>query len=284
MTPQTRFYIASTGKMLVAAAVLAFAEDGTLALDEPVWPHIQNISGIDALKDSRRVTLRQLLVHTSGLNDYLDDAFFDASELQPSKRWSAAEAISFAYDGDVTHAPGRGFSYSNSNYVLLGHVLAQVAGSLENALSQKVFSKADMSETTVGMPTDNHSLAHGYMEDSVVSAQAWASILGDGQVISTVGNLEKFAFALFRDGKILGADVLLEMTQGSNANEGYGLGMGIDGDQWGEWFGHAGSYDDFEADFRYYPDDKTVFVFVTNGNVPNEDSILDAASDGYFGG
>ena len=284
VTPQTRFYIASSGKVIVAAAILAFVQDGTLELDAPVWPLIRNIKNIDRLENSNIVTLRQLLNHTSGLSDYLDDEFFYASIEQPTKIWTPSEAIAFAIDYPSTDQPGRAFEYSNTNYVLLGHILAGISGSLQNALEEKVFSVAGMGHSSVGKPQNASSLARGYVEETNrdVSELAWASTLGDGAVITTVGDLEKFTLALLRDNKIISAKLLAQMLTGSRADESYGLGIGVDGDEWGDWYGHAGSYEGFEADFRYYPDEQTVFIFVTNGNPLEDEPILDAAAAFYF--
>ncbi len=284
VTPQTRFYIASSGKVIVAAAILAFVQDGTLELDAPVWPLIRNIKNIDRLENSNIVTLRQLLNHTSGLSDYLDDEFFNASIEQPTKIWTPSEAIAFAIDYPSTDQPGRAFEYSNTNYVLLGHILAGISGSLQNALEEKVFSVAGMGHSSVGKPQNASSLARGYVDETNrdVSELAWASTLGDGAVITTVGDLEKFTLALLRDNKIISAKLLAQMLTGSRADESYGLGIGVDGDEWGDWYGHAGSYEGFEADFRYYPDEQTVFIFVTNGNPLEDEPILDAAAAFYF--
>jgi len=284
VTPQSRFYLASSGKTIVAAAVLGFVEDGTLQLDGLVWPFIKDIDNVDKLANSDAVTLRQLLNHTSGLPDYLDDVFFAASERQPQKIWAPSEAIAFALEFPATGEPGEAFEYSNTNYVLLGHILAGISGSLEAALEEKVFSNAEMMETSVGKPNSTLLLARGYIERDFldVSDLAWASVLGDGPVISTAGDLAKFAVALFRDKKIIGAKLLKQMQTGSDVNDSYGLGIGIDGDEWGNWFGHAGSYEGFEADFRYYPEEEVVFIFLTNGNPLDDEPILDVIAESFF--
>lgn len=284
VTPDTRFYLASSGKSIVAAAVLGFVEDGTLRLDELVWPLIKDINNIAQLANSDAVTLRQLLNHTSGLPDYLDDYFFAASQKQPRKEWTPTEVIAFAIEFPATDEPGRTFEYSNTNYVLLGHILAGISGSLQAALEEKVFSNAGMTQSSVGKPNSASPLAHGYIgeEFADVSDLAWASVLGDGPIVSNAADLAKFAMALFRDEKIIGAKLLRQMQTGSNADDSYGLGIGVDGDEWGIWFGHAGSYEGFEADFRYYPEGEVVFVFLTNGNPLEDDPILDAVAESYF--
>lgn len=279
----TRFYIASAGKMVVATAVLAYVEDGAIGLDAPVWPYIKSIKGIERLKNADLVTLRQLLNHTSGLAEYLDDKFVDATASFPSRQFSVADALSYAFDYPAQAAPGAEFEYTNTNYVLLGHILAVLGGSLTEALESKVFAPAGMDETTVGGPGGKVDLAHGYVDGEDVSAQGWASTLGDGPLVTTVGDMEKFAFALFRDGKLIGAAMLDQMLVGSALDRSYGLGMGIDGDVFGGWYGHAGSYDGFESDLRYYPKTQTLFVALLNGNVLDEDAVLlDRAAAWYF--
>ncbi len=128
-TAKTRFYIASSGKMMVAAAILRHAERDNLQLDGRAWPHIKDMDNIEQLENADQVTIRQLLQHTSGLAEYLTDNFIDESMATPNKQWSPAEALTFAYGVPAAFAPGDDFEYTNTNYVLLGHILAQLDGS-----------------------------------------------------------------------------------------------------------------------------------------------------------
>lgn len=281
-TQDTRFYIASSGKMMVAAAALSLVEEGKIGLDDPIWPIIQGIKDIDALANADNVTLRQLLNHTSGLAEYLDEEFDEASNADPNKRWTSAEAIRFAYDLDPVFEPNDGFEYTNSNYVLLGYILEHFDGSIETALQKRVFDKAGMLTATVGAKANDVNLARGYNEDGQdVSEQAWASTLGDGPVVATAEDLSKFMHALLGKKSIIGERMLAEMLKGSAHDDAYGLGMGIDGDEHGTWYGHAGSYGGFEADVRYYPDLDASLVILMNGNPAEEPSFLDIAA-AYF--
>jgi len=279
----TRFYIASTGKMMTAAAILSLVEEGKLTLDEPVWPHIKGIDGIAALSNADQVTLRQLLNHTSGLAEYLGDEFGNASSQTPSKRWTAAEALSFAFDLEPEFSPATSFEYTNTNYVLLGHILEKFDGSIAASLTARVFNKAGMKNSTVGANPQDNTLAHGFDEvGNDASAQAWASILGDGPAVSTAKDVGKFMLALFKQQSLVGTTLLDQMRTGSEHDLGYGLGMGIDGDDWGDWYGHAGSYGGYEADVRYYPASNTVMVVLMNGNPMDEDAFLDQAAEIIF--
>lgn len=286
VTPDTRFYIASTGKMVVAAAVLALVEKGELDLDARVWPLVRDLPGIDALDGIGEVTLRQLLNHTSGLADYLDDSFAEASALDPARRWTEAEALAFAY-GEPAHAkPGDVFDYSNTNYVLLGHLLKRRFADLDAALRETVLVPSNMRSTTVGASKREADLAHGYANELGgidVSEPSWASQLADGPLVSTAQDVARFLQALLRDNRVLGPDLLSEMLAGSEQDESYGLGMVIERDAWGDWYGHAGSYDGFEADARYYPDADLVVAYTVNGNSAADTDLLDLAAEIYFG-
>ena len=279
----TRFYIASTGKMMVAAAILSMVEDGNLQLDEPIWPLIESIGDIERLKNADVVTLRQILNHTSGLAEYLNEEFDDASQREPAKRWTPEEALSFAYDAEPVFSPGKSFEYTNTNYVLLGYILGQIDGTIEKALENRIFNKAGMNTASVGAQASAPHLAHGFDEDgNDASEQAWASILGDGPVVSTAQDVAKFMQALFDSRKLLGQNLLDQMLTGSQHDEGYGLGMGVDEDEWGHWYGHAGSYGGFEADVRLYPDLNSVMVVLMNGNPDEENPFLDTAAQKLF--
>lgn len=284
VSAETRFYAASVGKMPVAAAILSLVEDGTLSLDQKVRPFIDDIEGIARLENAGEITLAQILNHTSGLGEYLVDEFALASMKTPAKAWSSEEALAFAFDEPAPALPGETFEYTNSNYVLLGHILARVSGSLEAALKLHVFDPADMRYSSVGADTADHLLARGYIDGgrTDVSLQAWNSILGDGPIVTDVSDLEKFTFALLRDQRIIGNDLLEQMTSGSSLEESYGFGIGIDGDEWGDWLGHSGGYDGFEADVRYYPEDQVAFIYLSNGNQLSDESLLQVAADWYF--
>lgn len=283
MTPQTRFYIASSGKMMTAAAILSHVENGILKTEALVWPYIKNISNIDQLENADQVTIRQLLNHTSGLAEYLTDDFFVASLKRPSHAWSPAEAIEFAYGEPAKFAPATAYEYTNTNYVLLGHILAEIDGSLADSLKKHVFDKANMTSSSVGADATASHLAHGYDGFGAdVSQLAWASTLGDGPVVATAADLGRFLRALFSDKSILGQDTLAKMLSGSTHGPDYGLGMGIDGDQWGTWYGHSGAYEGFESYERHYPERNTTLVLLINGNTNGDVRFLDVAADILF--
>ena len=290
VTEDTRFYAASVGKVPVAIAALQLVEEGRLDLDAPVASLAAGLPGIAKLPNARAARLRHLLEHSSGIPDYLTDEFAEASAAEPARRWTAAEAIAFAFDQEAEGRPGTLYSYSNTNYVLLGHIIAAADGApLEAVLRRRVFEPAGMTGTTVGARPGDRRLARGYQdaEDDGrlrdVSAVSWNSLLGDGPIVTTAGDLERFLLALFRDGRLLRPATLARMATPSAKEAGYGFGLELGETRWGRWAGHTGSYDGFDAEARYYLDRETVIVFMANGNQDSDRSIIDEAAGRLFG-
>lgn len=288
ITPKSRFYIASVGKMTVAVTALQLVEDGTLSLESKVSDLVDGIPHISRLPNFQQAKLGQLLDHSSGIPDYLTDAFYRHFHAHPA-RLTPAAVIPFAFEEDAPFRAGRGHDYSNTNYVLLGAIIATAEHKdLESALQNHVLTRAGMAHTTVGATARDDSLAHGYAtpegsdEEEDVSLLSWNSPLGDGPLVSTAEDLEAFTFSLFRDGKLLSPASLTRMTAPSKHDPEYGMGVERGSDQWGDWFGHTGLEDGFEAEVRYYPDHKAALVFLTNGNSQSDSSILDKAAKALF--
>lgn len=289
VAPDSRFYAASVGKMSVAAATLQLVEEGRLSLDASAASLAGGIPHIGRLPNARAARLENLLNHSSGIPEYLTDDFLDfhhakASTLTPSV------ALPFAFDEPATGRVGKAYDYCNSNYVLLGEIIATADGSsFESSLQKRVLDRAGMGDTTVGVRNvADARLAHGYADiedtgkEQDVSRYVWNSPLGDGPLVTTAGDLEKFLFALFRDGKLVKPATLARMTSPSAREEGYGMGVQRDSDRWGSWFGHTGLEDGFEAEVRYYPERRAALVFLTNGNSVSDKSILDKAATALF--
>ncbi|MBR9971059.1 serine hydrolase domain-containing protein [Magnetospirillum sulfuroxidans] len=290
VSPGSRFYVASVGKMAVATATLQLVDEGVLKLDAPILPLVGGVPDLPRLPNAGKARLQQLLDHSSGIPDYLTDTFSDAFHAKP-KTLTPAFALPFAYGERATGRPGQAHEYSNSNYVLLGDIIATAdATSLDAALRRRILDRAEMTDTTVGAKSGDHRLAHGYADlnddgaEEDVSQYAWNSPLGDGPLVTTAADLEHFLFALFRDGKLLAPAMLRRMTAPSAQEEGYGLGVELGKDRWGKWYGHTGVDDGFEAEIRYYPDRKTALVFMTNGNSISDESIIDTVVTALFVG
>ena len=120
VTPDTEFAVASISKTFLAALILVLADEDQIDLEAPVTTYLPDLA-IDPA-----ITVHQLLDHTSGLHDYFYDPDIDKALLADRTRaWTAQDAL--AYVGKPYFKPGKGWHYSNTNYVVLG-MLAEAVG------------------------------------------------------------------------------------------------------------------------------------------------------------
>ncbi|KQU54050.1 hypothetical protein ASG84_23775 [Rhodococcus sp. Leaf278] len=157
--------IASVTKAMVAAVVLQLVDEGTMQLDQPVDELLPGLL-------TKPVTVRQLLDHTSGIPDYL--VGFDSADQISSRATTAVtddQLIAQALAMPWTSEPGQGFSYSNTNYVVLGKIVADLDGkSVGQSLQDRIFDPLDMTATTYPVlqprrrPSGIAGLDHGRAE------------------------------------------------------------------------------------------------------------------------
>lgn len=133
LEPRHGFRVASVTKTFVAAAILRLHAQGRIGLDDPIARHLPAeyvalLRGDGYAVDS--ITVRHLLTHTSGIHDYAtDEQYFAAVIGEPMHRWTRMEQVRSAMAwGQPRFAPGAGYHYSDTGYVLLGGMLERLTG------------------------------------------------------------------------------------------------------------------------------------------------------------
>jgi len=233
-TPDTRFALASGSKTFTAATVLRLVELGELGLSDPVRP----ILGADLPLVDDSVTIEQLLDHTSGIGDYLDEeADWDASDyVLPVPVHTLAETSGFlpVIDGHPqASAPGERFTYCNGGYILLAIIIERVSAiGFQDFVQQQVFDRAGMRASSFlrsdELPGD---AALGYLQASgdrtnVLHLPVRGN--GDGGAYSTAADLHRFWISLLA-GIILGDPLCAEMCRPRHVvpDEGLSYGLGV---------------------------------------------------------
>ncbi len=158
--PSTAFAVASISKTFTAALIMRLVQEGRLDLSHPAAQYLPE------LRIDRRVTVRMLLDHTSGLRDFFLDPRIDKALLADRGRtWDAARSL--RYVGKAYFKPGKGWHYSNTNYLLLGLIAERIGGrSLASQLESRFFGPLDLDHTfeqIEGSP--GGPVAHGYRFD-----------------------------------------------------------------------------------------------------------------------
>lgn len=213
----------------MAVVLLLLADDGELGLDDAVCRYLPRF-GLDD-----RITVRMLLMHVSGLYNYSGENRTDGST-QPgifpadgeeyvqalATGYQPDELVRFALERPAHFAPGTGFGYSNTNYILLGLLIEELTGGpYAQQVHDRIVAPLGLADTTLpGTRTGIRGPhAHGYLgyrhqgelrvADVTDSNPSW--YWAAGEIISSARDLDTFVAALF-DGRLLPPSVLAELT------------------------------------------------------------------------
>jgi D-alanyl-D-alanine carboxypeptidase len=234
-----RFRAGSIAKPFVAAVVLQLSERGRLSLDARL-PAVLPAAAVARFANASGISVRMLLGHRSGIPDWITPATVDEIARHPGKVWQVSEILDRAAAQPPLFAPGTSYSYSNTNYNLLGLVIEQATGrSWRDEVSRRVIDPLGLRHTALPAP-GNRSLmgphAHGYGEldgrtvDQTRIDPSMAGAAGGGALVTTVRDLARFLDALLERRLFDHPATLRQMLSFAPAPDeggqvGYGLGI-----------------------------------------------------------
>ena len=239
MTPDDRVRIASITKSFVAAVVLQLVGEKRLALSDTVERHLPGL-----VPGGDKITIRQLLQHTSGLYDYEQDPRLLAPYMKGNLNytWAPKQLVALGVSHKPLFAPGASWAYSNTNYVLLGLIVEAVTKhSLASELTRRILRPLGLHATRLGADRVMGSpAAHGYFRGRDVTALNFSFAWGAGSMVSTARDVAHFYQALL-GGKLLRAQQLRQMeTTVTESGGDYGLGLWKQSQLCGDSWGHIG--------------------------------------------
>ncbi|PWI20239.1 peptidase [Streptomyces sp. Act143] len=252
MNATDRLRAGSVTKTFTATVVLQLAAEHRIVLDAPVDRYLPGLIRRNG-HDGRRITVRQLLQHTSGLPDYLDAPEWEHPESVRYRHFEPRELVARALD---LPRPTSRWHYATTNYLLAGLIIREVTGhSPEKEVTRRVIRPLGLRDTY--WPGDDTRLhgphSHSYFtaEDGrLTDGTAWNTTFGGvgGALVSTPADLTRFVTALL-DGRLLPAEQLAAMRRTVAADPDrlwpgarYGLGLIASPLRCGgQWWGHAGT-------------------------------------------
>jgi CubicO group peptidase (beta-lactamase class C family) len=264
-TPDTRFALASMGKMFTAIAVAQLVEEGRVALDSPLVRYVPDYPNRDF---ARRATVRMLLNHTSGLGAYWGPEF----ERRRTTLLTPTDHLPLFVNDTLPFEPGARFRYSNAGYQVLGLIIERVAGmSYDDYVQRRIFDRAGMRSTGyypasgVTPPGVATGWTRRTTNEPLVPNDTIREVRGGpaGGGYSTVDDLLRFAQAL-TTGRLVRPATLAQWTTGSSDNGGYGFGFGVRGEGRARNWGHNGGAPGMATWFLVYPEQQLVAVTLTN--------------------
>ncbi len=276
----------SAGKKLTALIVAVLAEEGVVALDEPISKYLDQIL-LSQIQYSDKMTLRQLLNHTSGIFEYNDVGeydFFKAQYAQQNKVTTDMFPLSFALNQPANFEPGQGHSYSNSGYALVGVILEQVLKEHPSkSIRRKILIPLNMmSSYSKGVEEHNPELASGFFINDAdpsfpTPMNVWIdtkNIIGttatsDAPLAANVEDMATLLRAIVLPNDVISDKVREQMigernlveSHGprfySSSNFHYGLGIWVEEVNDKKFYHHGGT------EFGYY----TQNIYIPDGDV-----------------
>lgn len=276
-TPQTKFQLGSLTKQFTAMAILQLQQQGKLNVHDPICQYIRYTMVCPEAWQS--ITIHHLLTHTSGIKDYT--AFSNFSEFG-KQSMKPLELSKLFRDLPLNFTPGERWDYSNSGYVLLGHIIEWVSDeSYGIFLLKNIFQPLQMADTGYG----NNSTILKDRADGYFSSAARADYF-DPSVAYAAGGLYSTVKDLFLWDQALSTDKLIPRTLRDQmftsfspipsdsdiftympadvTDVGYGYGWVIGKQSNHLWVWHSGHYSGFSNMISRYPDDKVTIILLTN--------------------
>ncbi|GIE36694.1 serine hydrolase [Actinoplanes italicus] len=273
--------IASNTKMFTAVVILQLVGEGKMALTDPVekfLPGVVRGIGAGAAIDGRRMTIEQLLQHTSGLGTY---TFLNGGILPIRNRFfEPRELLDSALTQPPTYTPGQDpvWSYSNAGYVALGLVAQKVTGRpLAEVITDRILKPIGLRETYYPGPGERDIRTphpQGYLmgqDGKLMDITRFDPAIAGaaGQMIATPTDMNKFLVAL-QDGRLLKPRELAEMRRTVSAPgfpEGWSYGLGTIKFELScgvTAYGHGGDADGFQSRVGITTDGRAVTLVGTN--------------------
>jgi D-alanyl-D-alanine carboxypeptidase len=288
MQTTDRFQIGSNTKSFTTVLSLLLQEDGVWSLDDPLSKWLPDQAA--KIKNGDQITLRMLGQNHTGIPDYADAVIGDAlkgdtlDQASLEKGYTPEELVDIGVQlREPSFAPGEGWEYSTTNFILLGMAIEAATGkTLDQLYQERIFDPLGMENSYLlqGVP-EVVDFARGYYtlpSGEAVDVSNWNGSQGwaGGSIVSTAEDMAKYAAGLASGSVFKDPASLEQLTAFGDGMVGpfsnYGLGVGIWSQEPLAW-GHAGQTPGFQSLFAIYPEQDTQVVFFANSGSCNVYSL-----------
>ena len=269
--PDDTFSVGSLTKPCVALVVLQLCNEGVIGLDSVLADYKV------AIPHSEQITVRQMLMHTSGVFNFGEDLYGKPLPLLRAFAlydWTFEDVRQIIAAHEPSFAPGADVKYSNSNYILLGQVVERASGELLGAhMRRRIFTPLGLKRTYY--MADEHGprpSMRGYAQahwggDDVTELETYRLFGPGGGIVSNSAEMLRVLSAVI-DGELLPAEwherMLSEIAWDSAGTAGMSLGLQHYRRDWGSFRGHGGNTHGYTAGMWQFPDDDLQLVFGVN--------------------
>lgn len=264
-TPEMRYSIGSISKQFTAAAILLLQQDGKLSLDDAVGKYVPGLTQGD------KVTIRQILSHTSGYQDYWPEDYVMTPMLQPE---SAQQILDTWAKKPLDFEPGTQWQYSNTNFVIAGRIVETITGHpLMDMLVERIFRplgmksvwNSDEAKLTQVDATPYYRHALGPLRQAPKEGRGW--MFAAGELAMTAHDLALWDESMIAR-SLLSKESYKQMFTEVKLNDGkgthYGLGVQVLDSHGHLEIEHSGEVSGFVSDNVVMVDDGVAVAVLTN--------------------
>ena len=255
LTPDDHFRVGSNTKTFVISVLLQLVDEGKLSLDDPLSRFSLGVT----IPNAENITVRELCQMRSGLFEAYDVPEIDPAKVTPESKWDPRMLIEWAVKQKPYFPPGKGYRYSNTNYLLLGLIIESVTkDSVGDQISKRLLVPFHLTQTsypaTQAMPGP---WAHGYGLDKDrnwedLSGTIPVSLMGAaGEMISDMADMRRWV-KLYVTGKTNGPvtqRARMACIPTGEGNVAFGLGIGCSAG----WYGYTGGLPGYNTANYYFP-------------------------------
>jgi len=271
MTTASRMLQGSVGKTYFGAVALQLVAERRLDLDAHLADYLGEEPWFDRLPNARDITLRQMMMHTSGIVRYeMNPRFLEDLTADPLREFTPVQRLEYLFDSDPPFAAGDGWDYADTNYILLAMVMERVTGTRSyDEVQRRVLDPLGFRNTVPSISPDVPGLVQGYagaenafggsdamVEDGrlVINPQfEWAG----GGFASTTEDLARWVKDV-HEGRAFDPALLEQARDGVPAPLGpegrYGLGVIMMELPAGTAWGHSGFMPGYRTEAYYFPE------------------------------
>ncbi len=162
--PEDKMFSGSTGKTFCAAIILQLIDEGKLAVDDLISKYFGEEEWFNRVPNLNEVSIRMLLNHTTGIPRYaFDNSLWKIMKENPDKIWTGEERLSFIFDAKAVHEAGKGWGYSDTNYIILGMLIEKLTNNDYYAeLNRRILQPLKLNNTLPGNSREIQGLITGY--------------------------------------------------------------------------------------------------------------------------
>ena len=272
MAPRDRMLSGSIGKTYLVALILQLEKENKLDIQDPVKKYFDGEEWYSQLPNGEDLTLRILLNHTGGIPEYVSKpSLWEEVKKFPDKTWEPIERLTYILGDKPVNEAGKGWSYADTNYIILGMIIEKITGNTYyDELDKRILKPLKLDNTTPSDKRELKGLIPGYSRLGAPFHISGNVLTEDGRYIFnpqlewTGGGLitDSLELALWAkwlyQGKVLPETAMQKMLTGVKTGENfaYGLGVFIRHSDFGTTYGHSGFAPGYNSVMTYVPGHK----------------------------